>query len=224
MKRVLFAAALSVPSWAGASTKLAVAPSVTPGPLAAARAYAPAAMLALPAAMPGLAAQVALAVPAPQPGRPSATAVLRQAASLSGTLLGGRQVWDLARSAVRGAEEPVWTGTPAAAPASGLKPASSELAAPKPPAVEQGRWRQMKASTKQDFKALFSAVRRLRGSLVLPKSGAAIKTNLQAVGRFFSEVRRLGWKVIGAVVLYYLVRDTILYVLIPYLVLNGVFR
>lgn len=32
-----------------------------------------------------------------------------------------------------------------------------------------------------------------------------------------------GWKVIAAVVLFYLVRDTILYILIPYLIVKGAF-
>ena len=36
------------------------------------------------------------------------------------------------------------------------------------------------------------------------------------------EVRALGWKFVLAFVLFYLIRDTILYILIPYLVYKGI--
>lgn len=39
--------------------------------------------------------------------------------------------------------------------------------------------------------------------------------------RTWAEVRRLGWRAVLAFVLFYLVRDLVLYVLIPYLIYRG---
>ena len=35
-------------------------------------------------------------------------------------------------------------------------------------------------------------------------------------------VRRLGWKALLAIIVFYLIRDTILYLIIPYLIAKGV--
>jgi hypothetical protein len=40
--------------------------------------------------------------------------------------------------------------------------------------------------------------------------------------RTWSEVRRLGWRMILAFILFYLVRDTLLYIVLPYLIYRGV--
>ena len=40
--------------------------------------------------------------------------------------------------------------------------------------------------------------------------------------RSWKEVKALGWKAILAFVIFYLIRDTILYILIPYLIYRGV--
>lgn len=40
--------------------------------------------------------------------------------------------------------------------------------------------------------------------------------------RSWKEVKSLGWKFILAFVLFYLIRDSILYILIPYLIYRGV--
>ena len=40
--------------------------------------------------------------------------------------------------------------------------------------------------------------------------------------RSWAEVRRLGWRAVVAFVLFYLVRDLILYVLLPYIIYRGV--
>lgn len=40
--------------------------------------------------------------------------------------------------------------------------------------------------------------------------------------RTWAEVRRLGWRAIAGFILFYLVRDLVLYVLIPYLIYRGV--
>lgn len=48
---------------------------------------------------------------------------------------------------------------------------------------------------------------------------------LRKFGRFpktWSEVKKLGWKFILAFILFYLIRDTILYIIIPYLIYKGV--
>ncbi|MBI3289635.1 MAG: hypothetical protein HYZ74_08980, partial [Elusimicrobia bacterium] len=100
-----------------------------------------------------------------------------------------------------------------------------DLRAAKPfdPDAKPGRAQELKAKAKADFRQLFASVRAFWRSLVLPLSGAAIKADVRAVGRLFSDVRRLGWMAIVAIVVYYLVRDTILYILIPYLVYKGIF-
>ena len=36
-------------------------------------------------------------------------------------------------------------------------------------------------------------------------------------------VKRYGWKLVAAVFMYYLIRDSILYILIPYLIAKGLF-
>jgi hypothetical protein len=39
----------------------------------------------------------------------------------------------------------------------------------------------------------------------------------------WKEVKRLGWKFVVAFILFYLIRDSILYLLIPYLIAKGIF-
>lgn len=51
-------------------------------------------------------------------------------------------------------------------------------------------------------------LRRLRNGFRFPRS--------------WQEVKALGWKAILAFVIFYLIRDTILYILIPYLIYRGV--
>ena len=43
-----------------------------------------------------------------------------------------------------------------------------------------------------------------------------------AFPRSWKEVRRLGWKAIVAFILFYLIRDSILYILLPYLAYKGI--
>ncbi|HEX5004355.1 MAG TPA: hypothetical protein VFV65_03520 [Gemmatimonadales bacterium] len=40
--------------------------------------------------------------------------------------------------------------------------------------------------------------------------------------RSWAEVRRLGWRAVAAFVAFYLVRDLLLYVLLPYLIYRGI--
>jgi hypothetical protein len=88
-----------------------------------------------------------------------------------------------------------------------------KTAAPVPPV--ESRWARMKSSTKSDFKSLGASLATLRKNLKLPISWNALKTDGSAAVQFAKEVKRLGWKAIAAVVAYYLVRDSILYLLIP---------
>ena len=39
----------------------------------------------------------------------------------------------------------------------------------------------------------------------------------------WKEVKRLGWKFVLAFILFYLIRDSILYILFPYLIARGLF-
>ncbi len=40
---------------------------------------------------------------------------------------------------------------------------------------------------------------------------------------FKKTVKKFGWKLFGIIFLYYLIRDSILYIIIPYFVLKGIF-
>ncbi len=40
--------------------------------------------------------------------------------------------------------------------------------------------------------------------------------------RSWKEVRAMGWKAIALFIIFYLIRDTILYILIPYLIYEGI--
>jgi hypothetical protein len=40
--------------------------------------------------------------------------------------------------------------------------------------------------------------------------------------RSWADVKRLGWKFILGFILFYLIRDTILYIIIPYLIYKGI--
>ena len=39
----------------------------------------------------------------------------------------------------------------------------------------------------------------------------------------WKEVKKMGWKFILAFILFYLIRDTLLYIVIPYLIAKGIF-
>lgn len=40
--------------------------------------------------------------------------------------------------------------------------------------------------------------------------------------RSWKEVKALGWKAVVAFILFYLIRDTLLYILLPYLIVKGI--
>lgn len=54
-----------------------------------------------------------------------------------------------------------------------------------------------------------------------PDGGKPRRRSWLRYPRSWAEVRALGWKAIAAFVLFYLIRDLILYVLIPYLAYRG---
>lgn len=58
-----------------------------------------------------------------------------------------------------------------------------------------------------------------------PGVGVAPAPRARGLWRFprsWAEVRRLGWRAVLAFILFYLVRDLLLYVLLPYLIYRGV--
>ncbi len=81
----------------------------------------------------------------------------------------------------------------------------------------------LKEKATGDLKKLWAAARTLAASLVLPYTAARVMTNARAFGTFFRAVWQAGWIAIAAVFTYYLVRDSILYLLIPYLLYKGIF-
>jgi hypothetical protein len=58
-------------------------------------------------------------------------------------------------------------------------------------------------------------------NFLIPKKLQALRTELKEKGvkKFVME---MGWKVVLGVFLYYLIRDSILYILIPYLIAKGI--
>lgn len=81
----------------------------------------------------------------------------------------------------------------------------------------------LKEKAKADLRKLGGAIRTLLSALVLPYTGARFAANARAFGTFFKAVYQTGWIAIAAVVAYYAVRDSILYILIPYLLYKGIF-
>lgn len=56
----------------------------------------------------------------------------------------------------------------------------------------------------------------------LRASGKKEKKGFLRFPRSWAEVKKLGWKFILAFLLFYLIRDTILYILLPYLIYKGI--
>ncbi|HOD67130.1 MAG TPA: hypothetical protein PKW75_05940 [candidate division Zixibacteria bacterium] len=55
-----------------------------------------------------------------------------------------------------------------------------------------------------------------------PAVGKA-RWNLLRFPRSWKEVRALGWRMIVAFIFFYLIRDTLLYIVFPYLAYKGIF-
>lgn len=58
-------------------------------------------------------------------------------------------------------------------------------------------------------------------NLLIPKKIQALRADLKEKG-FKKFVMDMGWKVALGIFLYYLIRDSILYILIPYLIAKGI--
>lgn len=54
------------------------------------------------------------------------------------------------------------------------------------------------------------------------RSGRTERRHWRRFPRSWSEVKSLGWKFVLAFILFYLIRDSILYILLPYLLFKGV--
>ncbi len=59
-------------------------------------------------------------------------------------------------------------------------------------------------------------------NFLIPAKVQKIRDQLRVEG-FRAVVKTLGWKVIAGIIIFYLVRDTLLYLVIPYLIARGVF-
>lgn len=55
-----------------------------------------------------------------------------------------------------------------------------------------------------------------------PVKPAEKKRRFLKFPKSWAEVKKLGWKFILAFILFYLIRDSIIYILIPYLIYKGV--
>ncbi|MEW5795291.1 MAG: hypothetical protein AB1772_02925 [Candidatus Zixiibacteriota bacterium] len=70
------------------------------------------------------------------------------------------------------------------------------------------------------FRELISQFRR---DLREPLPGNAERSfGGKVAARFRYLVKRHGWKLVGAIVIYYLIRDTLLYIILPYLIARGI--
>jgi hypothetical protein len=62
-------------------------------------------------------------------------------------------------------------------------------------------------------------LRQFRADLRTPLPGAEMTSRWQRIrARTVFLIKRHGWKLVIAIVVYYLIRDTVLYLIIPYLV------
>ncbi len=59
-------------------------------------------------------------------------------------------------------------------------------------------------------------------NFLIPAKVQKIRDQLRAEG-FRAVVKTLGWKVIAGIIIFYLVRDTLLSLVLPYLIARGVF-
>ena len=65
--------------------------------------------------------------------------------------------------------------------------------------------------------------RYLEKEVVTPSATPKKRRGFLKFPKTWKEVKQLGWKFVVAFILYYLIRDSILYILIPYLIAKGLF-
>jgi hypothetical protein len=74
-------------------------------------------------------------------------------------------------------------------------------------------------SNGKESKGFRAAIRRVKHDLRAPLEGTEHLGRWGRIkARFVHLVKRYGWKLIVAIILYYLVRDTLFFIIIPYLV------
>jgi hypothetical protein len=67
-------------------------------------------------------------------------------------------------------------------------------------------------------------LRQFKTDLRVPLPGQAERSRLGRIGaRFSFLLKRHGWKLVAAVVVYYLIRDTLLYIVLPYFFARQIF-
>jgi hypothetical protein len=73
------------------------------------------------------------------------------------------------------------------------------------------------------IRRFWNAVKQIKRDLHVPIEGAEGMSRLQKIkARFRFLFKRYGWKLVWGFLLYYLIRDSILYILLPYLAARGI--
>lgn len=73
------------------------------------------------------------------------------------------------------------------------------------------------------FRRFWSGVKQIKHDLRVPIEGTEGMSRRQKIGtRFRFLFKKHGWKLVWGFIIYYLIRDTILYIIIPYLIAKGI--
>ena len=73
------------------------------------------------------------------------------------------------------------------------------------------------------LKRLWKSIRQIKRDLHVPLEGTEGMTRSQKFGaRFRFLFKRHGWKLVWSFIIFYLIRDTVLYLLLPYLIAKGI--
>lgn len=73
------------------------------------------------------------------------------------------------------------------------------------------------------FRRFWNGIRQIKQDLHAPLEGADKLSRWQRFGaRFRFLFKKHGWKLVWGFIIFYLIRDTILYVIIPYLIARGI--
>jgi hypothetical protein len=73
------------------------------------------------------------------------------------------------------------------------------------------------------FRRFWNGIKRIKHDLHVPLDGADQMSRWQRIGaRFRFLFKRHGWKLVWSFIIFYLIRDTILYIIIPYLIARKV--
>ena len=73
------------------------------------------------------------------------------------------------------------------------------------------------------FRRLWNGIKQIKQDLRVPLEGTEGMTRAQRFGaRFRFLFKKHGWKLVWSFIIFYLIRDTILYIIIPYLIARKV--